>query len=139
MMKQPVTTDRAPKAIGTYSQAIGVKHARMVYISGQIPLNPETGELAGPDMKAQIKQAFANLGTVAKEAVDRFMPDTFAHGTHFDRIAKLNVYLTDLRHFDLVNTHMQELFHEPYPARAVVQVAALPKGAGIEVDAVMHI
>ena len=139
MKKEVVTTDKAPQAIGVYSQALKIEHNRIVHISGQIPLDPATGKLVGPAMEAQIKQVFANLGAVAKAALDRFNTGFIRSDDYLGCIAKLNVYLTDLKHFDLVNAHMEKLFDKPYPARAVVQVAALPKGAGIEVDAVMHI
>ena len=119
-----ISTDRAPKAIGTYSQA--VKVGDTVYLSGQIPLVPETMDLVQGDMSAQIRRVFDNLQAVAEAA----------GGTLAD-VVKLNVYLTDLGHFPLINQVMAEYFQEPYPARAAVGVAALPKGAGVEMDAVM--
>ena len=119
-----ISTDRAPKAIGTYSQA--VKVGNTVYLSGQIPLVPETMELVQGDMTAQIRRVFDNLQAVAEAA-----------GGTFADIVKLTVYLTDLGHFPLINQIMAEYFQEPYPARAAVGVAALPKGAAVEMDAVM--
>jgi reactive intermediate/imine deaminase len=119
-----ISTDRAPKAIGTYSQA--VKVGDTVYLSGQIPLVPETMELVQGDMSAQIRRVFDNLQAVADAA----------GGTLAD-VVKLNVYLTDLGHFPLINQVMADYFREPYPARAAVGVAALPKGAAVEMDAVL--
>lgn len=119
-----ISTDRAPKAIGTYSQA--VKVGDTVYLSGQIPLVPETMELVRGDMGAQIRRVFDNLRAVAEAA-----------GGTLGDVVKLNVYLTDLGHFPLINQVMADYFQEPYPARAAVGVAALPKGAAVEMDAVM--
>ena len=124
MSREIISTQNAPKAIGTYSQA--VKIGRAVYLSGQIPLVPSKMELIEGDMRAQITQVFDNLGAVA----------TAAGGSLAD-IAKLNIYLTDLTHFPLVNEIMANYFKEPYPARAAVGVASLPKGAQVEMDAVM--
>lgn len=124
MSKEIITTDKAPQAIGTYSQAVKVDNT--VYLSGQIPLVPETMELVEGDMAANIHRVFMNLTAVAEAA-----------GGSLADIVKLNVYLTDLAHFPLVNEVMAEYFSEPYPARAAVGVAALPKGVGIEMDAVM--
>jgi reactive intermediate/imine deaminase len=121
-----ISTDRAPKAIGTYSQAVKVGDA--VYLSGQIPLVPETMELVQGDMSAQIRRVFDNLKAVAEAA-----------GGTLGDVVKLNVFLTDLGHFPLINQVMAEYFHEPYPARAAVGVAALPRGAAVEMDAVMVI
>lgn len=126
MSRQIISTERAPKAIGTYSQA--VKVGDTVYLSGQIPLVPETMELVQGDMNAQIRRVFDNLKAVAEAA-----------GGTFGAVVKLNVYLTDLGHFPLINQIMAEYFQEPYPARAAVGVAALPKGAAVEMDAVMVI
>jgi reactive intermediate/imine deaminase len=122
--KQIIHTDQAPKAIGTYSQA--VKVGDTVYLSGQIPLVPETMELVQGDMRVQVGRVFANLKAVAEAA----------GGTLAD-VVKLNVFLTDLTHFPLVNEVMAEYFAPPYPARAAVQVAALPKGVAVEMDGVM--
>jgi reactive intermediate/imine deaminase len=124
MKRQIIQTDRAPEAIGTYSQAVKVGEA--VYLSGQIPLMPETMELVEGDMEAQIRRVFDNLKAVAEAA-----------GGNLDDLVKLNVFLTDLSHFPLVNRVMAGYFTEPYPARAAVGVAALPKGAAVEMDAVM--
>ncbi len=126
MSRQIISTERAPMAIGTYSQA--VKVGNTVYLSGQIPLVPETMELVPGDMSAQIRRVFDNLKAVAEAA----------GGTLAD-VVKLNVYLTDLGHFPLINQVMADYFQEPYPARAAVGVAALPKGATVEMDAVMVI
>lgn len=126
MTRQIISTDKAPKAIGTYSQA--VKVGETVYLSGQIPLVPETMELVQGDMQAQIRRVFDNLQAVANAA-----------GGSLADVVKLNVFLTDLANFPLVNQVMAEYFAEPYPARAAIGVAALPKGAQVEMDAVMHI
>lgn len=124
--KAVIHTDQAPKAIGTYSQAIKVNHT--VYLSGQIPLVPETMELVKGDMRAQIAQVFKNLSAVCE-----------ASGGSLQNMVKLNVYLTDLGHFPLVNEVMAEFVQEPYPARAAVGVASLPKGAAVEMDAILVI
>ena len=124
MKKATIKTDKAPQAIGTYSQAVRVGDT--VYLAGQIPLVPETMALEDGDMHAQIRRVFENLAAVAK-AADGGLPD----------VVKLNVYLTDLGHFPLVNEVMAQYFREPYPARAAVGVASLPKGAAVEMDAVM--
>ena len=126
MQKIIIQTDEAPQAIGTYSQA--VKVGNTVYLSGQIPLLPQTMELVGGDMQAQIRRVLDNLAAVAKAA-----------GGSLDDIVKLNVYLIDLTYFALVNEVMVDYFIEPYPARAAVGVVSLPKGAQIEMDAVMLI
>ena len=119
-----ISTDKAPRAIGTYSQA--VKIGDTVYLSGQIPLVPDTMELCQGDLRGQIARVFENLNAVAVAA-----------GGSLADIVKLNVYLTDLDHFPLVNEVMADFFREPYPARAAVGVAQLPKGAAVEMDAVM--
>ncbi len=124
MSRKIIATNDAPQAIGTYSQA--VQTGNTVYLSGQIPLIPDSMELIEGDMRAQITRVFENLAAVAK-AADGSLAD----------IAKLNVYLTDLSHFPLVNEIMAEYFNKPFPARAAVGVAALPKGAMVEMDAVM--
>lgn len=124
MTKEIIYTDEAPQAIGTYSQA--VKSGQTVYLSGQIPLVPGSGDLVKGDIRTQITRVIENLRAVA----------VAAQGS-LDDIAKLNVYLTDLSHFPLVNEVMAEFFSEPYPARAAVGVAALPKGADVEMDAIM--
>ncbi len=122
--REIIQTDKAPAAIGTYSQA--VRSGDTVYLSGQIPLQPETMELVEGDMAAQIRRVFDNLQAVAEAA-----------GGSLADIAKLNIYLTDLSHFALVNEIMASYFQQPYPARAAVGVAALPKGAQVEMDAIM--
>jgi len=126
MSRQIVQTEAAPAAIGTYSQAVRVGDA--VYLSGQIPLDPSTMELVEGGMEMQIRRVFDNLKAVAAAA-----------GGSLDEIAKLNVFLTDLSHFPLVNQVMAEYFSEPYPARAAIGVAALPKGAEVEMDAILHL
>ncbi len=125
-MRQIIETDDAPKAIGTYSQA--VKVGSTVYMSGQIPLLPETMELIDGDISEQIHQVFKNLQAVAK-----------ASGASLDDIVKLNIFLTDLDNFSLVNEIMAIYFQQPYPARAAIGVAALPKGANIEMDAILEL
>ncbi len=126
MARTIIQTDRAPQAIGTYSQA--VRCGSTVYLSGQIPLDPASMELVTGDMEAQIRRVFDNLAAVAEAA-----------GGSLADVAKLNVFLLDLGHFALVNEIMASYFQEPYPARAAVGVAALPKGAQVEMDAVMEI
>ena len=120
----PVSTGHAPNAIGTYSQA--TKAGNTVYLSGQIPLDPGTGELVTGDVEAQVRRVFENLRAVARAA-----------GGELGDAVKLTVYLTDLAHFQLVNKVMAEYFSAPYPARAAVGVAALPRGAVVEVDGVL--
>ncbi len=124
--KTPVATTQAPAAIGTYSQAI--KTGNTVYLSGQIPLVPETMAIITGDIKDMIQQVFDNLSAVAKAA-----------GGSLADIVKLNVYLTDLQHFALVNEVMEQNFQAPFPARAAVGVAELPKGVPVEIDAIMVI
>ncbi len=126
MTKRFIETDKAPQAIGTYSQA--VQSGSTVYISGQIPLIPETMERVDGPMENQIRRVFDNLVAICDAA-----------GGSFADILKLNIYLTDLDHFPLVNQVMADYFDEPYPARAAIGVAQLPKGAGVEMDAVMEI
>ena len=124
MQREVIHTDKAPEAIGTYSQAVRVGDT--VYLSGQIPLVPETMELVEGNMEMQIHRVFDNLSAVAAAA-----------GGSLAHIAKLNIFLVDLDHFPLVNQVMADYFQEPYPARAAVGVAALPKGAEVEMDAIM--
>ena len=114
----------APAAIGTYSQA--VRHGDLVFLSGQIPLDPATMELVGSDIEIQVRRVFDNLSAVCSAA-----------GGSLDRILKLNVFLTDMADFPVVNAVMGDYFSEPYPARAAVGVAALPRGAAVEIEAVM--
>lgn len=124
MAREIIKAEAAPAAIGTYSQA--VKVGSTVYLSGQIPLVPQTMQLVEGEMSTQIRQVFDNLQAVAMAA-----------GGSLADIVKLNIYLTDLAHFPLVNEVMARYFREPYPARAAIGVASLPKGASIEADAVM--
>ena len=124
MHKIIIQTDKAPQAIGTYSQAIKVGNT--VYLSGQIPLDPATMTLVKGEISIQIRQVFNNLKAVAEAA-----------GGNFFDIVKLTVFLTDLAHFPIVNEIMGEYFNQPYPARAAVGVAALPKAAAVEMDAIM--
>jgi len=126
MQKEIIKTDKAPQAIGTYSQA--VKAGQTVYLSGQIPLVPDTMEVIDGDMEAQITRVFDNLLAVAEAA-----------GGDLSHIVKLNIFLTDLSHFPLVNEVMARYFTQPYPARAAVGVSQLPKAVGVEMDAVMLI
>jgi reactive intermediate/imine deaminase len=124
MSKTIIKTKEAPAAIGTYSQA--VRTGDTVYLSGQIPLDPASMSLVAGDMRAQIARVFDNLKAVAEAA-----------GGRLSDVVKLNVYLTDLAHFPLVNEVMAQYCQEPYPARAAIGVASLPKGAAVEMDAVM--
>ena len=124
MTRQIVSTNKAPQAIGTYSQA--VKAGNTVYLSGQIPLVPETMEVVEGGIAAQIDRVFKNLRAVTQAA-----------GGDLEDVVKLTVFLTDLGNFTSVNEIMATYFDEPYPARAAVGVAALPKGVGIEIEAVM--
>jgi reactive intermediate/imine deaminase len=119
-----ITTPEAPAAIGTYSQA--VRAGDTVYLSGQIPLDPKTMKLVEGDFEVQVRRVFDNLRAVCREA-----------GGDFDRVARVTVYLTDLSHFAKVNEVMAAYFNEPYPARAAVGVASLPRGALVEIDGVM--
>ncbi|MCB4810170.1 RidA family protein [Methylovorus menthalis] len=123
MAKKIIHTDHAPKAIGTYSQAVAVNGT--VYLSGQIGLDPASMELV-EGIEAQVHRVFTNLKAVAEAA-----------GGSLADVVKLNIFLTDLGHFALVNSIMTEYFSEPYPARAAVGVATLPRGALVEADAVM--
>ena len=124
MAREIITTDRAPQAIGTYSQA--VKVGDTVYLSGQIPLVPETMEMVEGDIEQHIRRVFDNLRAVARAA-----------GGDLRDVVKLNVFLTDLANFPVVNQVMSDYFSQPYPARAAIGVAALPKGAVVEMDAVL--
>ncbi|MDD3447942.1 MAG: RidA family protein [Gammaproteobacteria bacterium] len=124
MAREVISTPEAPQAIGTYSQA--VRAGDTVYLSGQIPLDPQTMALVDGGMEAQIARVFDNLQAVARAA-----------GGSLADVVKLNIFLTDLAHFALVNEVMARYFREPYPARAAIGVAALPKGAAVEMDAVL--
>ena len=123
-MKLAIQTHQAPTPIGIYSQAIKIENT--VYLSGQIPLEPHSGNLITTSIEAQVEQVFKNLSAVAQAA-----------GGHLDKIVKLTIFLTDLADFPVVNSTMAKYFHEPYPARSTVQVAALPKGAAVEVEAIL--
>ena len=125
MVKQAIHTGDAPEEIGTYSQAIKV--GQTVFISGQIPLDPGTMNVVDEDIRVQTHRVFDNLAAVVREG-----------GGNLDDVVKLTVVLTDLSHFAVVNEIMAEHFNPPYPARAAVGVAALPKGVPIEIDAIAH-
>jgi len=124
MKKTYISTDKAPAAIGTYSQAVKIDNT--TYLSGQIPLLPESMALIEGDIAEQVRQVFRNLAAVAEEA-----------GGSLEDFVKVHVFLTDLSNFPIVNQVMEEFFAQPYPARAAIGVAALPKGAEVEVDAIM--
>jgi len=125
-MKKTITTDSAPAAIGTYSQA--VQHGGLLYVSGQIPLVPATMELVSSDIDLQINQVFDNLSAIAAAA-----------GTTLNDAVKLTVYLTDLGHFSSVNEVMSQRLAQPYPARVALEVSALPRSALVEIDAIVAI
>ena len=124
MTKQAIVTSDAPSAIGTYSQ--GIVSGDTIYLSGQIPLDPHSGQMIEGTMRAQIERVFDNLVAVAKAA-----------DATLDDCVKLNVFLTDLAHFALVNEVMATYFSQPYPARAAIGVASLPRGAAVEMDAIL--
>lgn len=124
MSRQAINSPHAPAAIGTYSQAIRAGGA--IYLSGQLPLDPATGQLVVGDMRVHVRQVFSNLAAVAAAA-----------GTSLDSAAKVTVFLTDLSHFGIVNEVMAEFFTQPYPARAAIGVASLPRGAAVEADAIL--
>ncbi|MEL7399567.1 MAG: RidA family protein [Pseudomonadota bacterium] len=126
MAREIIATDKAPAAIGTYSQAVKVNNT--VYLSGQIPLVPETMEMVDGDIEAQIHQVFKNLTAVCEAA-----------GGSLQDIAKLNIFLTDLSNFATVNQVMAQYFEQPYPARAAIGVAQLPKDAGVEMDGILEL
>lgn len=126
MSRQIISTPDAPRAIGTYSQAVRVGDT--VYLSGQIPLDPESMLMVEGDISIQIRRVFDNLAAVARAA-----------GGELRDIVKLNVFLTDLGDFPTVNEIMAQYFSEPYPARAAIGVASLPKGAGVEMDAILYL
>ncbi|HSR63740.1 MAG TPA: RidA family protein [Gammaproteobacteria bacterium] len=126
MSREIISTDKAPQAIGTYSQ--GVKIDNTVYISGQIPLDPASMKTVEGDIRNQINRVFENLAAIAEAA-----------GGSLADVAKLNIYLTDLSHFPIVNEIMAEYFTEPYPARAAVGVAALPRDSQVEMDAILYL
>lgn len=124
MNKQAIHSDNAPAAIGTYSQA--VRSGNLVFLSGQIPLVPETMQVVEGDFEARARQVFDNLRAVARAA-----------GGDLDQAVKLTIFLTDLGNFATVNAVMEDYFAQPYPARAAVEVSALPKGVDVEADAVL--
>ncbi len=126
MTKIIIQTDKAPQAIGTYSQAVKVNNT--VYLSGQIPLIPESMTMVEGDISIQIRRVFDNLQAVCQAA-----------GGDLSDIVKLNIFLTDLSHFPIVNDIMAEYFAQPYPARAAIGVASLPKDADVEMDGVMEL
>jgi len=124
MSKQTIHSDDAPAAIGTYSQAI--RSGDLVFLSGQIPLDPATMEIVGGDFEARARRVFDNLRAVAGAA-----------GGDLNQVVKLTIYLTDLSNFATVNSVMEDYFDQPYPARATVGVASLPKGVDVEADAIL--
>jgi len=126
MQRQLISTDRAPRAIGPYSQA--VRAGDTVYVSGQIPLDPASGELISGNIDAEIRRVLDNLQAIAAAA-----------GGSLEQVVKLTVFLTDLAHYAQVNQIMQQYFREPYPARAAIGVAALPRGARIEMECVLSL
>lgn len=126
MNRTIISTTEAPAAIGTYSQA--VQCGKTLYVSGQIPLDPATAQLVEGDIELHIRRVFDNLQAILRAA-----------NADFSHVAKLNVFLTDLTHFPLVNKVMSEYFRQPYPARAAIQVSALPKGAQVEMDCIAEL
>ena len=126
MTKQVIQTDKAPNAIGPYSQAVVAPAGSTVYLSGQIGLDPATGDLVSEQVEEQVRQAFSNMSAVIHAA-----------GGSLHSIVKLTLFLTDLSHFGIANTVMSELIPEPFPARSTVEVSALPKGALFEVEAII--
>ena len=124
MSKQAIDTPKAPDAIGTYSQ--GIRTDATIWLSGQLPLDPATGQLLTGEIRDQVRQVFRNLAAVAEAA-----------GSSLDHAVKVTVFLTDLSHFSVVNEVMAEFFTKPYPARAAIGVASLPRGATVEADAVL--
>ena len=128
MKKRIISTEKAPAAVGTYSQAVAVIGGTSIYLSGQIPLVPETMEVVEGNIEAQIHQVFKNLIAVCQEA-----------GGDLSNIVKLNIFLTDLNNFAVLNEIMASYFDQPYPARAAIGVNELPKGVSVEMDGVMVI
>lgn len=124
MTREIISTDKAPQAIGTYSQAVKVDNT--VYISGQIPLVPETMEVIEGDFAEHVRRVFQNISAITEAA-----------GGNINDCVKLNIFLTDLNNFATVNEVMAEFFTQPYPARAALEISALPKGVQVEADAVM--
>jgi len=128
MKKHIISTEKAPTAVGTYSQAVAINGGTTIYLSGQIPLIPENMEVVEGDIEAQIHQVFKNLTAVCQEA-----------GGDLSNIVKLNIFLTDLNNFAVLNEIMASYFNQPYPARAAIGVNELPKGVKVEMDGVMVI
>ena len=126
MLKEPIQTNKAPKAIGAYSQAI--KSGEFLFISGQIPLNPKTMKIVDSSFEDSAQRVISNIENICKEA-----------GASLDDIVKLNIYLIDLENFDTLNKIMEKRFSEPFPARATVEVARLPKDVMIEMDAIVSL
>ena len=126
MKKRIISTEKAPAAVGTYSQAVAITDGTTIYLSGQIPLVPETMEVIEGGIENEIHQIFKNLSAVCKEA-----------GGGLDDIVKLNIFLTDLNNFALLNEIMATYFKQPYPARAAIGINELPKGVSVEMDGVM--
>jgi reactive intermediate/imine deaminase len=126
MARQIVQTDQAPKAIGTYSQAVRVGDT--VYLSGQVALDPRSGQMVQESFEAEVRRVLENLKAVATAA-----------GGSLDQVVKLSVFLTDMSQFPKVNEAMQQYFHEPYPARAAIGVAALPRGARVEMECILSL
>jgi len=126
MSKQAIHTDSAPAAIGTYSQAI--RTGNLVFLSGQIPLLPDTMEIVDGDFETRARQVFSNLEAVAKAA-----------GASLNDVVKLTIFMTDLDNFATVNAVMEDFFEQPFPARAAVGVASLPKGVDVEADAILAV
>ena len=125
-MKKQVNTSSAPAAIGPYSQ--GVIAGNLLFVSGQIPINPADGSLVSDSLESQANQVFKNLRAIIQEA-----------GTSFEHVLKLTIYLTDLENFAAVNKVMENYFNEPYPARATVEVSRLPKDVEVEIDAIVEL
>ena len=128
MKKHIISTNKAPAAVGTYSQAVSVTGGVTIYLSGQIPLVPETMEIVDGGIENEIHQVFKNLTAVCQEA-----------GGDLNNIVKLNIFLTDLNNFAVLNEIMATYFEQPYPARAAIGVNELPKGVSVEMDGVMVI
>lgn len=126
MSKVIINTDKAPQAIGTYSQAVKINNT--VYLSGQIPLDPDTMEMQQSDFMTEAHQVFKNVSAVCEAA-----------GGCIQDMVKVNIFLTDLSNFAQVNEAMAQYFEQPYPARAAIGVAQLPKGANIEIDGIMEV
>ncbi len=126
MKKRIISTEKAPAAVGTYSQAVAITDGTTIYLSGQIPLVPETMEVIEGGIENEIHQIFKNLSAVCEEA-----------GGSLDDIVKLNIFLTDLNNFALLNEIMATYFEQPYPARAAIGIKELPKGVSVEMDGVM--